>query len=60
MRPAGPTPRTVYAFLGLGLLAASQSGNIIRLGDAHPVAITFWRLALAAVILGPLAGARWR
>lgn len=55
-----PTPKSVYAFLALGLLAASQSGNIIRIGDAHPVAISFWRLVLAAAILGPLAGRRWR
>lgn len=60
MQPPGPTPKSVYAFLALGLVAASQSGNIIRIGDAHPVAISFWRLVLAAAILGPLAGPRWR
>jgi len=51
-----PTPRSVYLFLAVGLLAASQSGNIIRLGQAHPVAIAAWRLLLAAAILAPLAG----
>lgn len=55
-----PTPKSVYLFLALGLIAASQSGNIIRLGDAHPVAISFWRLILAAALLSPLAGPRWR
>ena len=51
------TPRGVLFFLILGLVAASQSGNIIRLGEAHPVTLTFWRLALATVLLLPLA---WR
>jgi len=50
------TPRRVFVFLGLGLIAASQAGNIIRLGDAHPVALSAWRLAIAALLLAPLAG----
>jgi drug/metabolite transporter (DMT)-like permease len=49
-------PRRTWIFLALGLLAASQSGNIIRLGDTHPVAIAAWRLAIASVLLAPLAG----
>jgi drug/metabolite transporter (DMT)-like permease len=48
----------VYLFLAFGLLAASQSGNIIRLGDAHPVAIAAWRLLIASVLLLPLCGSR--
>jgi drug/metabolite transporter (DMT)-like permease len=48
----------VYLFLAFGLLAASQSGNIIRLGEAHPVAIAAWRLAIASVLLLPLCGRR--
>ncbi|MDD5307006.1 MAG: DMT family transporter [Deltaproteobacteria bacterium] len=51
-----PVPRQVYLFLAVGLVAASQSGNIIRLGDAHPVAIVAFRLGLATLILAPLAG----
>jgi hypothetical protein len=36
----------VFLILGLGLLAASQSGNPIRLGGAtHPVAIAARRCA---------------
>jgi len=50
------TPRSVIFFLCLGLVAASQSGNLIRLGDAHPVALAAWRLLIAAVFLAPLAG----
>jgi len=49
-------PRSTYVFLVIGLLAASQSGNIIRLGEAHAVAIAFWRLILATLLLAPLAG----
>jgi drug/metabolite transporter (DMT)-like permease len=50
----------VYLFLAAGLLAASQSGNIIRLGEAHPVAIAAWRLFIAAALLLPLSGGRLR
>jgi drug/metabolite transporter (DMT)-like permease len=53
-----PVPRQVYLFLAVGLVAASQSGNLIRLGDAHPVAIVAFRLGLAALVLAPLAGRR--
>jgi drug/metabolite transporter (DMT)-like permease len=53
-------PRRVALFLGVGLLAASQSGNIIRLADAEPLAIVAWRLVIATVLLAPLAGRRWR
>jgi len=49
-------PHRVYLFLAVGLIAASQSGNLIRLGQAHPVAIAAWRLLLAAVMLAPFAG----
>lgn len=49
-------PQRVYLFLAVGLVAASQSGNLIRLGQAHPVAIAAWRLLLASVMLAPFAG----
>ena len=49
-------PRSVALFLAVGLVALSQSGNIIRLADAHPVAICAWRLVLATALLMPLAG----
>ena len=51
-------PRSVALFLAVGLVAASQSGNIIRLADAHPVAICAWRLVIATALLLPLAGRR--
>jgi drug/metabolite transporter (DMT)-like permease len=44
-------------FLAIGLAVASQSGNIVRIGHADPVAITAWRLLLASLLLIPLA---WR
>jgi len=50
--------KQAFIFLALGLLAASQSGNIIRLGEAHPAAIAAWRLLLAVLVLAPLAGRR--
>ncbi len=49
-------PRSVYVFLVMGLIAASQSGNIVRIGDAHPMAIATWRLLIATALLAPLAG----
>ena len=50
------TPRKVYIFLAVGLLCLSQSANIIRIGDANPVAISFWRLLIATFLFIPLAG----
>ncbi len=49
-------PRKIYLFLIVGLLSLSQSANIIRIGDASPVAISAWRLILATLLLIPLAG----
>jgi drug/metabolite transporter (DMT)-like permease len=57
---AEKTPRSIYAFLAVGLVAASQSGNLVRLGDAHPAAMAGWRLLFAAVIMATLAGPRLR
>jgi drug/metabolite transporter (DMT)-like permease len=44
----------------VGLVAASQSGNIIRLGDAHPVTIAAFRLGLASLFFIALSGAKLR
>ena len=49
-------PPSIYVFLAVGLVSLSQSANIIRIGDAGPVAITAWRLILATVLLAPIAG----
>jgi drug/metabolite transporter (DMT)-like permease len=53
-------PARIYAFLAIGLVAASQSANIIRIGDAHPIAIAAWRLLLAALLFAPLAARHLR
>jgi drug/metabolite transporter (DMT)-like permease len=50
-----PVPRITWLFLAAALVAASQSANIIRIGDAHPVAIAAWRLLLATFLLLPFA-----
>jgi drug/metabolite transporter (DMT)-like permease len=50
--------RKAWIFLFFGIIAASQSGNLVRLGDASPFAITTWRLALASLMLAPIAGPR--
>ena len=44
-------PARVYIYLIIGTLAVSQSGNIIRIGTAHPVAIAAWRLGISTVLL---------
>lgn len=53
-------PRFVFLFLAVGIAAASQSGNIIRLAEASPLAIAAWRLVIASALLAPLAGGRLR
>lgn len=50
------TPVRIYVFLAIGLAAASQSGNLVRLGDAPPLAMAAWRLTLASLLLAPLCG----
>ncbi len=52
--------RKAWIFLFIGIVAASQSGNIVRLSDASPLAISAWRLAIASLLLAPLAGRRLR
>lgn len=56
--PGVKTPSSVYAFLALGVVVIAQSGNIIRLADAHPVAIAAWRLGLASLLFIPIAGSK--
>lgn len=51
-------PRSAVLLLTLGLVAASQSGNLVRIADAHPVVIAGWRLLLAALVMVPIAGFR--
>ncbi|NMB75378.1 MAG: DMT family transporter [Myxococcales bacterium] len=55
-----PTPPRVYLFLSVGLVAASQSGNLVRLGQAPAVTMAAWRLILASSLLGLLARGKLR
>lgn len=55
-----PTPPRVYLFLALGLVAASQSGNLVRLGQAPAVTMAAWRLILASLLLVLLARGKLR
>ena len=55
--PRGPAlpPAAVVAGLVVGVLAVSFSSILIRLADAPPLAIAFWRCALGAAALAPFA-----
>lgn len=47
----------VPAALAVGVLAVSSSAILIRVADADPLALAWWRSALGAVVLAPVA---WR
>jgi drug/metabolite transporter (DMT)-like permease len=47
-----------YFFFSLVVL--SQAATLIRFADAHAVAICFWRLLFASVLLLPLMRGKWR
>lgn len=53
-------PHRVIAVLTLGLLAASQAANIIKIGSSSPVLMTAWRLTIAAPILLLTGRVHWR
>lgn len=46
-------PSVVSAVLFLSVLGVSFSGPLVRLSDAHAIAIAAWRLAFALVVLVP-------
>ncbi|MBP7866031.1 MAG: DMT family transporter [Acidobacteria bacterium] len=56
MTPHPGAPARVWLWLAVGLVAASQSGNLVRIGDAPPAVIAAWRLCLASAVLALLAG----
>lgn len=58
--PDQRTPSYVHGLLALGVAAASQSGNLVRIGDAHAAVMAAWRLTLATLIMAALAGRRLR
>lgn len=58
--PASPPPPghkrlVIGAGLVIGVLAVSTSSILIRVADAPPLALSFWRCALGAVALAPFA-----
>lgn len=55
-------PSIVSAVLLASVLGVSLSGPLVRLSNAHPIAIALWRLAFSlAIIAVPLvAGGSWR
>ena len=55
-------PSVVSAVLVLAVLGVSLSGPLVRLSDAHPLAIAVWRLVFSlAIIAVPLGvGGSWR
>lgn len=55
-----PAPRNSYLFLAFGVAALSQSGNLVRIGNAPPVVMAAWRLLLASLMLLPLARGQWQ
>ncbi|MBW3578250.1 MAG: DMT family transporter [Actinobacteria bacterium] len=55
-RTAAPLPPSAtVAGLVLGVVAVSSAAVLIRVADAHPLAIAFWRCLGGAVALGPFA-----
>ena len=51
-----PIPRSTVIFLVVGMLAISQSANIIRLGHAPALVIVAWRVLIACAMLLPFVG----
>lgn len=58
MKPS--SPRGVYALIAVGVLAVSTSAVLVKLSDAPPVALAFWRVALAWLALAPIVIIRER
>ncbi|HEU4720889.1 MAG TPA: DMT family transporter [Gemmatimonadaceae bacterium] len=54
-------PRAVVV-LGLALLGVSLSGPLVRLSQAHPLAIAAWRLAFSLIVIAValLVSGEWR
>ena len=50
-----PSPLAVATGLTVGVLAVSTSSILIRLADAPPLALSFWRCFLGALAVAPFA-----
>lgn len=53
-------PRGVYALIGVGVLTVSTSAVLVKLSEAPPVALAFWRVMLAWLVLLPVVLLRER
>lgn len=53
--PQLPAP-VVGTGIAMGVIAVSAAAILIRMADAHPLALSFWRCALGALVLAPFAG----
>ncbi len=51
----GPSRAVLVGGLALGVVAVSSAAILIRIADAHPLAIAFWRCFGGAVALTPFA-----
>lgn len=58
MDRSSPPPVPPLAVLGLGVVAMSTGAIFARLAEADPLAISFWRCAVAAAVLLPLGARR--
>lgn len=59
-RSAGPTRSARVTWLATSVLAVSTSSILIRLADADPLAVGFYRNGIAAAVLLPIAVVRHR
>lgn len=55
MSDEGPSRAAVAGILVVSILAVSTAAILIRLSNAGPIALSFWRLAIASGLLLPLA-----
>lgn len=60
MSGEGPSRAAVAGILTVSILAVSTAAILVRLSTAGPVALSFWRLAIASGLILPLAVRRNR
>ena len=48
-------PGTANAWIAVAILAVSTAALFIKLSSSHPIAIAFWRLLIAQIVIAPIA-----
>ncbi len=48
-------PGTANAWIAVAILAVSTAALFIKLSSSHPIAIAFWRLLIAQIVIAPMA-----